>query len=308
MSKRGYIWRYHIIINKLTIKPYSTYEEIQSYIENQFLYSQMQDDDLEVGFSKRTLQRDLKEIRNLFGVDIEYSRANKGYFINQDEMSNANFQRRMEAFDIFNSLQITQELESYIHLEKRKPQGTENLFGLLHSIKKRFQIKFTYHKFWEEKSTFRNVEPYALKEFKNRWYVLARDLKDNQIKSFALDRLSNLEITRLQFQFPDNFNVNKYYQNFFGVISPNDIEPENIILSFTPFQGKYVKTLPLHESQQLLADNEKEVRIQLKLCITYDFILELLSLGSEMKVIESQSLVTRIKEMHKKAFTQYKSK
>jgi hypothetical protein len=32
----------------------------------------MQDDTLTIGFSKRTLQRDLREIRNIFGIDIEY--------------------------------------------------------------------------------------------------------------------------------------------------------------------------------------------------------------------------------------------
>ena len=73
MSKRGYISRYLLILKKLKAKPYSTYEELQGYIENQFDYLQMQDDTLNIGFSKRTLQRDIREIRNTFGIDIEYS-------------------------------------------------------------------------------------------------------------------------------------------------------------------------------------------------------------------------------------------
>jgi len=56
MSKRGYISRYLLILKKLKVKPYSTYEELQSYIEKQFDYLQMQDDNLKIGFSKRTLQ------------------------------------------------------------------------------------------------------------------------------------------------------------------------------------------------------------------------------------------------------------
>jgi hypothetical protein len=64
MSKRGYISRYLLIVKKLQRKPYSTYEEVQSYIENQFEYLKMQDENLQIGFSKRTLQRDIKEIRN----------------------------------------------------------------------------------------------------------------------------------------------------------------------------------------------------------------------------------------------------
>jgi N-dimethylarginine dimethylaminohydrolase len=73
MSKRGYISRYLLILKKLKVKPFSTYEELQAYIENQFDYLQMQDENLQIGFSKRTFQRDIKEISNVFGIDIVYN-------------------------------------------------------------------------------------------------------------------------------------------------------------------------------------------------------------------------------------------
>lgn len=305
MSKRGYISRYLLILKKLKVKPYSTYEELQAYIENQFDYLQMQDDNLQVGFSKRTLQRDIKEIRNVFGIDIEYSKSQKGYFISQNENENMNFQRMMEAFDMFNSLNLAQDLTPFIHLEKRRPQGTENLYGLLHAIKNRLQIKFTYQKFWEEELSQRLVEPYALKEFKNRWYIMAKDSKDNNIKSFALDRLTNLEITSQSFQYPDNYSIEQSYRYCFGIISPNEEEPQDIILSFDPFQGKYIKTLPLHDTQQVLVDNDVEMKIKLKLCLTHDLVMELLSFGDNMKVIEPKSLADQIKQAHEKAYRQY---
>jgi DNA mismatch repair ATPase MutL len=265
----------------------------------------MQDESLNIGFSKRTLQRDLKEIRNVFGIDIEYSKSQKGYFISQKENENMNFQRMMEAFDMFNSLNLAQDLTPFIHLEKRRPQGTENLYGLLHAIKNRIQIKFTYHKFWEEEFSLRIVEPYALKEFKNRWYVLAKDCNDNNIKSFALDRLTNLEITNQLFLYPDNYNVELSYRYCFGIISPNGSEPREIILSFDPFQGKYIKTLPLHDTQEILVDNDQETIIKLKLCLTHDLLMELLSFGDNMKVIEPLELAEKIQQEHEKAFKIY---
>ncbi|MBS1918671.1 MAG: WYL domain-containing protein [Bacteroidetes bacterium] len=305
MSKRGYISRYLLILKKIKVKPYSNYEELQSYIDNQFDYLQMQDDNLQIGFSKRTLQRDIKEIRNVFGIDIEYSKSRKGYFISQNENENMNFQRMMEAFDMFNSLNLAQDLTPFIHLEKRRPQGTENLYGLLHAIKNRLQIKFTYQKFWEEELSQRLVEPYALKEFKSRWYIMAKDSKDNNIKSFALDRLTNLEITTQHYQYPDNYSIEQTYRYCFGIISPNDEEPQDIILSFDPFQGKYIKTLPLHDTQQVLVDNDEETKIKLRLCLTHDLVMELLSFGDNMKVIEPKSLADQIKQAHEKAYRQY---
>jgi predicted DNA-binding transcriptional regulator YafY len=303
MSKRGYISRYMLIVKKLKAKPYSSYPELKSYIENQVEYLQMQDDTLEIGFSKRTLQRDIREIRNNFGIDIEFSKVQKGYYISQNETENMGFQRMMEAFDMFNSLNQAQDMTPYIHLEKRRPQGTENLYGLLHAIKNRFQTSFTYQKFWEDEISHRQVEPYGLKEFKNRWYLIAKDLKDSSIKTFGLDRLSDLECSRKKFEAPVDFKIENHYRYCFGIMSPNNIAPEEIILSFHPVQGKYIKTLPLHDTQEVIIDNEDELMIRLKLYVTRDLIMELLSFGKSMTVIQPESLFDELKSEHWFAYT-----
>ena len=305
MSKRGYISRYLLILRRLKSKPYTTYEELLSYMENQLDYLQMQDDRLSVGFSKRTLQRDIRDIRNLFGIDIEYSKSPKGYFIQQTEAENMNFQRMMEAFDMFTSLNLAHDLQPYIHLETRRPQGTENLYGLLHAIKNRYVARFTYQKFWDDDSSTRTVEPYALKEFRNRWYLMAKDTKDRNVKSFALDRLSSLDITISTFRYPSDYSVDDTYRYCFGIISSNDEEPQDVILSFEPVQGKYIRTLPLHSTQQIIISNDDELRVKLRLCITHDFIMELLSFGDNMKVITPKSLADEIKTAHMKAYGQY---
>lgn len=305
MSKRAYLSRYLLIIKKLKSKPYSSLEEISSYIDNKLEYLQMQDEDLNMGFSKRTFQRDMKEIKDLFGIDIEFSRTHKGYFISHNEMDNMNFQRMIEAFDLFNSLNLSQDLYPFVHLEKRRPQGTENLYGLLHAIKNEIQIRFDYEKFWEEAISKRTAEPYAMKEFKNRWYVMAKDLKDGNVKTFALDRLTNLEITNRKFEYPKDYDIEENYRYCFGIINPNDQEPQNILLSFDPFQGKYIKSLPLHETQEVVIDNEEELQIKLKVCVTQDLVMELLSFGDDLKVLKPKSLAEEIKKAHEKAFRQY---
>ena len=305
MSKRGYISRYLLIIKKLKAKPYSSYEDLKGYIENQVEYFQMQDDTLNIGFSKRTLQRDIREISNIFGIDIEYSKSYKGYYLSQTEAENMNFQRMIEAFDMFNSLNLAKDLTPFILLEKRRPQGTENLYGLIHAIKNKLLIKYSYKKFWEDEITLRTTEPYALKEFKNRWYLIAKDIKSKNIRTFALDRLTDLEITNMRFVVPDNYNVEDTFRYCFGIISPNEEVPQDIILLFDPFQGKYIKTLPLHETQEVLIDTEEELRIKLRLCVTHDLLMELLSFGDTMKVLEPKSLADEIKAAHYSAYKKY---
>lgn len=305
MSKKGYISRFNLLIKKLQAKPYCTFAELQEYIQTQLQHLQLRDDTLDIGFSKRTLQRDIKEMRNIFGVDIEYAQKEKGYFIRETEMNSENFHRMLEAFELFNSVNAAQNAKSYIHFEKRQSQGTENLHGLLHAIEHRRQIRFNYQKYWEDQITYRTAEPYALKEFRNRWYVMAQDAKDKQIKSFALERLTNLEITSQTFQLPPHYSPEQNYRYCFGIIGPNGQEPEEIILSFTAFQGKYLKSLPLHETQQVLIDNEDELRLKLKLYITHDFVMELLSFGPELTVLAPESLQSELVSNYEQAQANY---
>lgn len=299
MSKRECIARYALIIRKLRKHP-STFQEIAETLE---LESRLQDDHFLV--SKRTFQRDLDDIRLLYNVDIQYNFSRKVYYINVEDQPDVH-DRILEAFDTFNALNLFDRLSDHIHFEKRRPAGTEHLHGFLHAIKNRLVIKFTYSKFWDDVSTQRIVEPYALKEFKNRWYVLAKEENGNAIKSFGLDRLTDLVITKKTFIYPVDYNIEESYRHCFGIISPTTEQPEEIILSFTAFQGKYIKTLSLHHTQKILIDNDEELRISLKLYVTHDLIMELLSYGKNLKVIQPQTLVDKIKKEHKKAFERYK--
>jgi len=298
MTKRESVLRYIHIMNKLRTGP-ATFEQIDAYL---LKHSELQGSNFNM--SKRQFQRDLKDIESIFEVEVKYDFKLKVYAINEDENSEMS-KRRMEALDVFNALKIGESSSQSIHFEKRKPQGTENFHGLLHAIKNQLQISFTYQKYWEDTITYRTVEPYALKEFRNRWYILANDLKDQQMKSFAFDRLTELEITKKRIQPNANFDVNEYYQFCFGIISPSDHELQEVILSFDPVQGKYIKSLPLHETQEILIDNDQEIRIKLKVYLTHDFLMEILSHGENVKVISPDSLIDSLKNSYQKALIQY---
>jgi len=298
MSKKETILRYHTIISKLQRFPATTKQILDKLAEE----SEIQSYNLNI--SPRTLLRDIDEIRLIYNIDIQFDKSIGAYSIvseGQTEMQ----ERIIEALNTFNALNFSDKLENHIHFENRKPKGTENLHGLLHAIKNKFQIRFVHQKYWDDESTNRIVEPYALKEFKNRWYILANDQKDNKIKSFALDRLTSLEITKHHFQFPKNFNVNEHYKYCFGIISPNELKPQEIILSFDTLKGKYIKSLPLHESQQIIKDDNKELKIRLTLVITLDFIMEILSHGSSVKVIKPDNLIKELKTAYANALAQY---
>ena len=298
MSKRDSIARYNIIIKKVR-KYGATYQEIMNELDFE---SVIQDCDFRI--SKRTFQRDLEDIRVIYNIDIQYDYLSGMYGIIDNDQSELS-QRILEAFDTFNALNISGRLSKNINFEPRKSKGTENLNGLLHAIENNLQVSFTHQKFSDIEPSKRNVNPYAIKEFGNRWYLMGVDLKDNLIKSFAFDRLSDLNISRTKFHRDRNFDVNEHYKHCFGIVSPNDKKPQKVELAFKPHQAKYIKSLPLHASQQIVYDNENETVFSLNIVLTEDFIMEILSHGNRVKVLKPHSLINQIKEHNKNSLAQY---
>jgi predicted DNA-binding transcriptional regulator YafY len=300
MSKKQFIKRHHLIINKLRSNPCS-FIDLQNYLEKHSI-----DEEENYVISKRTFERDVNEIREIYKIDIEYNRSQNVYEITQDA-DEVKTDRLIESFQIFNALSISDSVSNHIIIEKRKPLGTDNMHGLLHAIKNHLEIQFTHEKFWKENNEKqkRLVYPLALKEARNRWYLVVQDPKDCVYKTFGLERISDLEITRKKFEYPKDFNPEEKFKYSFGIITDRT-KPEKIKIWLSHNQANYIKSLPLHHSQKIISENETECVIELYMSPTYDFVMELLSMGAEVKVLEPKSLQEEIKEKLEAALALYK--
>ena len=299
MSQRLTTLRHNLIINKLRRNKQATFREICEYLEKE---SEMQNENLTI--SKRTFIRDMAEIGEIYGIYIKYDFSKRAYFIEED-FSDEFENRRLEALDVFHALKIKERQENAIILDNRQRAGTVHLYGLLHAINNHLQISFDYQKFHVAEMETKTVKPLAIKEFKYRWYLWVETLTHKNIVCYALDRMSNLQISTEIFTPPVGFNLAERMKFCFGIISPNADEPSDVVLSFEPFQGQYIKSLPLHHTQQILLDNDDELRISLKIFITFDFVQELLSYGKTVKVIQPQSLIDKTIGVYEKALKKY---
>ena len=125
-----------------------------------------------------------------------------------------------------------------------------------------------------------------------------------QFKTFGLDRITQLEVTTTKVQ-RKKVNIEALFKNTYGVMIDTETAPQEVILSFDYEQGQYVKTLPLHPSQELLEDNEDEVRISLQLVPNYNFVMEICARSQYVKVLSPASLAEEVKKHLKKAYEQY---
>jgi len=299
MAKQDYIFRYLTIIKKLRRSGDATLKEINEFLEKESAFQ-----DRPFSISNRTFLRDLNEIRTIFKIDIRYDFSRGVYYIAEDQQRDLN-NRMLESIDTINSLKIVGDIAKYIFFEKREAHGTHYLHGLIHAIKNHMVIRLVHQKYDHDEPTERLAEPYALKESKGRWYLLAKDKNDRKVKTFGLDRILDFQTTSTRFDYPADLDVHAIFRYCFGVINSDDLQPEEIILSFKTEQGKYIKSYPIHESQEILVDNGKELRIRLNLFITHDLVMEILSYGMSVRIIAPEKLVKQVNRIYLGALKQY---
>lgn len=296
MSKKQYIQRHLLIINKLKSKS-SSFEEIKSYLKKQ---EEIFDEDFDI--SKRTFQRDLKEINSIFEIEITYNKKEGWYEIVEDDLEKP-YERIIEAVETINAISISNSVSNKLILEKKKSSGTEHMYGILQAIENNLVLKFEHRSYWKPEQTNRTVEPIAIKESQNRWYLVGFDAIKNDIRNFGLDRITNLEITSTKFK-PKKIDVTQLYTN---AVSIETYEPATkVVLKFDKSQSQYIKSLPLHHSQLVVEDTPDFCIVQLFVHPTFDFILELLKQGELVEVLEPKELRNKLKERLEKAAKQYR--
>ena len=191
MNTAEIVIRQILIINKLR-RSDSTFEELRHYLQTE---SEILCFDFDI--SQRTFQREIKSIATAFDIEIIYDRSLKKYRIICDDLDHRR-NRMIEALDLFKALSLNERLSDKLLFQKRVMSGSEYLSSIIKAIESRRLIQFSYKKFYDNSASIRTIEPYALKEYKNRWYAVGLDTVKNEIRIFGLDRISNLEELKKQ--------------------------------------------------------------------------------------------------------------
>lgn len=299
MSRQGTIRRYTLIIEKINSGQYPSFREILDYLE-QFGFE----------LSKRTVERDFGAIRDEFGIEITYDRYKDGYFIDKENSINMeSFIRFLEIVNTANlltdSLSDSRQSLDYIAFDQQGSlKGIEHLSSVLKAIKEHRKMNLVHHTFHGKKAHKFKVEPYLLKEYQNRWYIVAFVLGMNEPRTFAIDRLEKVEILDETFKPTKRDELLANFNHVIGLVYSYG-EIEDVELVFTQQQGNYVKSLPWHSSQTILVDNELELRIKLRVIPNFELTQKILMCGDSVEVIHPLWLRTEIKKSIRKSLEKY---
>jgi hypothetical protein len=275
--------RNKFIFETLRKKQYPSLATLLEKIETNFslVYSPRK-----TSISETTLKRNFKEIESMFGVNIEYSAYEKGYYI-EDSEHDIVIEKALESLNLFYLMKNTPNALKYIRFDTRKASGIDLFFEVLSAIEEKKKIRFFYKQYEKNETTERKVSPLGLKAFKGFWYLVAKD-KDI-IKVFGLDRITGLSRLIDKADYPKDFSLDEYFKHCYGIVRfPDDI-PQEILIKMKPIKAEYYKANPLHHSQRIVEENQNYVIISLYVYYTYDLKQELRShLPNELEIIKPQ--------------------
>ena len=258
--------------------------------------------------SRTTFNRHRLAIEEMFDLCIgckESGRKSYYYIENKEVLENDNLKHWMlDALSIGNLLMDNISLKDRIVLEKI-PAGKHFLNPIIGAMKQNRKLVLTYRKFGQEEPYTITVEPYAIKVFKQRWYLLAKNYKRSLPTIYAMDRMLNVQETDELFEFPEDFSTERFFKDFYGVLCHADEEVERIVIRAYPPLTHYLRTLPLHHSQKELQSTPEYTDFEFYLHPTFDFLQELFAQTHEVEVLEPLRLRNSMKEYLLKALKRY---
>ncbi len=294
------------------------------------------------GVSERTLKEDLQFMREEYNAPIVYRRSEGGYCyetpfdmaiqlpFSNDEL--AALETAVATLNQFKELAMFRDLEGlvdklekavrfrfsgsadyrqYLHFESVPySRGSEYVALLLQAIRNKTMVTFSHQKFDAPAPSPHRVVPYLVKEHRNRWYLVGYQVDYGLLRVFGLDRIvaGSLVVTETA---PDtvipNFDADGYFRHSLGVAVYEDKEPEAVVLSFSPQQGRYFRAQPFFPftEDDVLCDTESECRIRLRIIINKELVYELARLGPTVKVLSPPHLVVQLKTYLQQSLQQY---
>ena len=260
-----------------------------------------------ISLSRTTFHRHRIVIEEMFGlyIDCDKKNGNKYYIGNEYVLREDSVQNWMlSTMSVDNILSESQSLNNRILLENI-PSGGERLKKVIKAMKESKKISIAYRRYGGHAMRTFDLEPYCLKLFGQRWYLLGR-FADRGMATFSIDRMHEITICNVKFKFDEDFDAASYFSDCFGVMLDENSKPEKVLIRAYGYEPYYLRDLPLHHSQREIQSTEEYSDFELRLKITSDFKSKLLSRGEWIEILEPKALAEEIVEWHQKAIERYK--
>ena len=275
--------------------------------------------DMEDGVSKRTVQNDIANLQMPpYNIRLDenlkngrkriYRYCDTNFTLPQFRMNDSDRNKIQAAVNVLENyageplldwartllMQIESGLfgsdsSSVVSFQSNPDLKNISLFGdLLQAILNKKVLKLTYAPFGKDAYEAR-VYPYHLKQFNDRWYLIAQAVGYDTLGHYALDRIERFEEIDMPYV-ESEVDFSEYFDDVIGVTVPERYEPVDVILRVSNNRFNYIKTKPLHLSQRVIGEDSNHTRISINVKINKELIALILSFGPDVEVIAPENL------------------
>ena len=256
----------------------------------------------------RTFHEYKKGIKEMFGVDIECDRKRNVYYVKNPEVleDNKPAQWLLDKYSIPKGFSTFNLLKDRVLLEEI-PLGQAFLGRIMEAMRQNVELKVDYQQYQREDLQTFHFQPYALKVYNHRWYLLGYLKEQKDVRTIALDRIHTLDKSTTTFSLPAKFDAHKYFENVIGIYVDKNLPVKKIRIRTYGTLADYLRSTPLHSSQTEGRSKHKEfAEFTYRLCITPELISQLLAMGDEVEILEPKELKEEMKKRINDMFNFYK--
>jgi hypothetical protein len=242
---------------------------------------------------------DVEKMKEIVGVLKQFNEFS--YF---DEMSD--MIARLEN----NLYRSTHQGRNYIQFENnRLLKGLEHITPIYQAILNKRSLLIEYKSFKAIASQQLICYPYLMKEYRNRWFLIARAKKKKMLFTLALDRIIEFqELVKEPFVEEEKIDFDHYFDDLIGVTKTENEKAQRVVLFIDKHNAPYVLTKPLHHSQKVVKEDENGIIITINVVVNFELEREILGFGECIKVLGPRLLATKVSRRLAKAAGLYESK
>ena len=308
-----YLWE----VNTLYERGHITLKELNELYRDSYLYDEADErvrlerrggDSTDDGaIPRRTWDNHRHEIETIFDLNIECRKSDNTYYIADDEGYMASRMTHM----MCNHFAVKSMLGEAKHLKARVlyediPSGYKHLTAVIRAMRESKVLAISYQSFARDELTRFRLHPYCLKVFRQRWYVVGWHEPSNDVRIYSLDRITELAVTADKFTFPTDFDAQEYFESSFGVFRNDGVPVETVRLRANAEERAYLRTLPLHHTQQETATSDDHSVFEYRLRPSFDFRQAVLAMGANVEVLEPEWLRDDLRNQLTAMLAQYK--
>ena len=250
--------------------------------------------------SRTTFNRHRAAVEEIFGITISCDADNRYYIVDGDLLHSDTVQQWMlSTITVSNIVGEARGLHDRILLESIPTEG-ELLRQVVDAMQRSVCIKVTYRRYGYNNDSSWTIEPYCIKLFRRRWYLLCH-FSDGGFIMLSFDRITSLELTDDVFEIDPSFDAESFFSEYFGVMTDERIPLTRIVIRAYGNERYALRDLPLHPSQQEIEEGDNYVDFELRLRPTTDFLAHILSRGRWVKIQSPDYILQKITELHQEA-------